>query len=40
MSVAELERLKLIRNGEKEQLTFSTGEMERRLAGRDAPVPR
>src|ERR671921_1620304 len=32
MSVAELERLKLIPNGEKEQLTFSAGEMERRLA--------
>ncbi|MEZ7003770.1 aminopeptidase P family protein [Streptomyces sp. AD55] len=32
MSVADLERLKLIRNGEKEQQTFSAGEMDRRLA--------
>lgn len=32
MSHAELERLKLIRNGSKEQLTFSEAEMERRLA--------
>jgi creatinase len=32
MSVAELERLKVIRNGEKEQQTFSAGEMERRLS--------
>src|SRR3954463_15431308 len=32
-SVAELERLKVIRNGEKEQQTFSAGEMERRLSG-------
>ncbi len=32
MSVSELERLKIINNGEKEQLTFSAGEMERRLS--------
>ncbi|MFF3286061.1 M24 family metallopeptidase [Streptomyces sp. NPDC003023] len=32
MSVTELERLKLIRNGVKEQQTFSDAEMERRLA--------
>ncbi|MDQ8704973.1 M24 family metallopeptidase [Streptomyces sp. LHD-70] len=31
MSTTDLERLKLIRNGEKEQLTFSDAEMERRL---------
>ncbi len=31
MSVSELERLKVIRNGEKEQLTFSDQEMQRRL---------
>ncbi|MDI3385511.1 aminopeptidase P family protein [Streptomyces sp. B-S-A8] len=33
MSTTDLQRLKLIRNGEKEQLTFSDAEMERRLAG-------
>ncbi|WP_240807827.1 M24 family metallopeptidase [Actinomadura geliboluensis] len=32
MSTADLERLKLIRNGDKEQLTFSDSEMERRLS--------
>ena len=32
MSVADLERLKLIPNGRKEQLTFSDAEMERRLS--------
>jgi creatinase len=32
MSVSELERLKIIKNGQKEQLTFSDEEMERRLA--------
>jgi creatinase len=32
MSVTDLERLKLIPNGEKEQLTFSDAEMERRLS--------
>ncbi|MFI1291575.1 aminopeptidase P family protein [Streptomyces sp. NPDC020792] len=32
MSAADLERLKLIRNGEKERLTFSEAEMERRLS--------
>lgn len=32
MSVTELERLKLIPNGEKEQQTFSEAEMDRRLA--------
>ncbi|MFC6063159.1 aminopeptidase P family protein [Streptomyces ochraceiscleroticus] len=32
MSAPALERLKLIRNGEKAQLTFSEGEMDRRLA--------
>ncbi|MFD5660701.1 aminopeptidase P family protein [Streptomyces hirsutus] len=32
MSIAELERLKLIRNGVKEQQTFSDAEMERRLS--------
>ncbi len=32
MSVSHLERLKLIPNGEKEQLTFSDAEMERRLS--------
>ncbi|MGI8576669.1 MAG: aminopeptidase P family protein [Nocardioidaceae bacterium] len=32
MSVAELERLKVIRNGEKGQRTFSDAEMERRLS--------
>jgi len=33
MNIADLERLKNIENGAKEQHTFSTGEMERRLAG-------
>lgn len=33
MSITELERLKLIPNGEKERLTFSAAEMRRRLAG-------
>ncbi len=32
-SVAELERLKILHNGQKEQLTFSDAEFERRLAG-------
>ena len=32
MSVTHLERLKLIPNGHKEQLTFSDAEMERRLS--------
>ncbi|MEX0427372.1 aminopeptidase P family protein [Nocardioides sp. DS6] len=32
MSVTDLERLKSIKNGQKEQLTFSDAEMERRLA--------
>jgi creatinase len=32
MSVTDLERLKVIHNGEKEQQTFSTEEMERRLS--------
>ncbi|QCU78914.1 M24 family metallopeptidase [Citricoccus sp. SGAir0253] len=32
-SVAELERLKTLHNGEKQQLTFSDAEFERRLAG-------
>jgi creatinase len=32
-SVAELERLKVLHNGEKQQLTFSDAEFERRLAG-------
>jgi creatinase len=32
MSISELERLKLIPNGEKEQQTFSAEEMERRLS--------
>ncbi|HET8604790.1 MAG TPA: M24 family metallopeptidase [Marmoricola sp.] len=32
MSVSELERLKVIKNGQKEQLTFSDEEMERRLS--------
>ncbi|TMR37382.1 M24 family metallopeptidase [Actinomadura geliboluensis] len=32
VSTADLERLKLIRNGDKEQLTFSDSEMERRLS--------
>ena len=31
MSIADLERLKIIHNGEKEQQTFSVEEMERRL---------
>jgi creatinase len=33
VSVADLERLKIIHNGEKQPLTFSDGEMERRLSG-------
>ncbi|MEB2620139.1 aminopeptidase P family N-terminal domain-containing protein, partial [Kocuria rosea] len=32
-SVAELERLKTLHNGQKEQLTFSDAEFERRLDG-------
>ncbi|MEX5296376.1 aminopeptidase P family N-terminal domain-containing protein, partial [Kocuria sp. CPCC 205268] len=32
-SVTELERLKTLHNGQKEQLTFSDAEFERRLAG-------
>ncbi|WP_298592173.1 M24 family metallopeptidase [uncultured Kocuria sp.] len=32
-SVAELERLKTLHNGQKEQLTFSDAEFERRLSG-------
>lgn len=32
-SVSELERLKVLHNGEKQQLTFSDAEFERRLAG-------
>ena len=32
-SIAELERLKVLHNGEKVQLTFSDAEFERRLAG-------
>ena len=32
-SVADLERLKIIHNGEKQPLTFSDEEMERRLSG-------
>jgi creatinase len=32
-SVAELERLKVLKNGEKVSLTFSDAEFERRLAG-------
>lgn len=32
-NVAELERLKVLHNGQKSQLTFSDAEMERRLAG-------
>ena len=32
-SVADLERLKVLRNGSKTPLTFSDGEMERRLTG-------
>lgn len=32
MSVTELERLKVIHNGEKERQTFTAGEMERRLS--------
>ncbi|MEV7649844.1 aminopeptidase P family N-terminal domain-containing protein, partial [Arthrobacter sp. NPDC089319] len=32
-SVSELERLKVLHNGEKQQLTFSDAEFERRLTG-------
>ncbi|MEB2525898.1 creatininase, partial [Kocuria rosea] len=32
-SVAELERLKVLHNGVKQQLTFSDAEFERRLTG-------
>ncbi|MEX5297039.1 aminopeptidase P family N-terminal domain-containing protein, partial [Kocuria sp. CPCC 205268] len=32
-SVTELERLKTLHNGQKEQLTFSDAEFERRLSG-------
>ena len=32
-SIAELERLKVLHNGQKEELTFSNAEFERRLGG-------
>ena len=32
-SIAELERLKVLHNGQKEKLTFSNTEFERRLSG-------
>ena len=32
-SIAELERLKVLHNGQKEKLTFSNAEFERRLGG-------
>ncbi|MFT4471936.1 creatininase, partial [Arthrobacter sulfonylureivorans] len=32
-SVSELKRLKVLHNGEKQQLTFSDAEFERRLTG-------
>ncbi|MDN4646629.1 creatininase, partial [Arthrobacter sp. PsM3] len=32
-SISELERLKVLHNGQKEKLTFSNAEFERRLTG-------